>query len=152
MFSYAAVTRTLNALLLAPFAKGITVKLRTSIADNVSRSFLGIRDGSSQETANSSAIGLLRERRHAHHFPGEMVDDQCYPICEGPLLRQRKGGFLVSDNTVREVCQQESRGMANWQRNALAAHAPFRQAGGDIEFSTDGTSVTTRLVAQCGYR
>ena len=33
--------------------------------------------------------------------------------------------------------------MANWQRNALAAHAPFRQAGGDIEFSTDGTSVNT---------
>jgi hypothetical protein len=52
-------------------------------------------------------------------------------------------GLSVSDNTVREVCQQESKAMANWQRNALEAHAPFRQASGDIEFSTDGTSVNT---------
>lgn len=33
--------------------------------------------------------------------------------------------------------------MANWQRDALDARASFRQAGGDIEFSTDGTSVNT---------
>lgn len=33
--------------------------------------------------------------------------------------------------------------MARWQREAAEAHAPFRQAGGDIEFSTDGTSVNT---------
>ena len=52
-------------------------------------------------------------------------------------------GFSVSDNTVREVCQQEATGMANWQRDALEARAPFRQAGGDVEFSTDGTSVNT---------
>ena len=52
-------------------------------------------------------------------------------------------GFSVSDNTVREVCQQEATGMANWQRDALEARVPFRQAGGDIEFSTDGTSVNT---------
>lgn len=52
-------------------------------------------------------------------------------------------GFSVSDNTIREVCQQEAAGMANWQRDAQESHAPFRQAGGDIEFSTDGTSVNT---------
>lgn len=33
--------------------------------------------------------------------------------------------------------------MAHWQRDAVEAHAPFRQARGDIEFSTDGTSVNT---------
>jgi hypothetical protein len=52
-------------------------------------------------------------------------------------------GFSVSDNTIREVCRQEAAGMANWQRDAQEAHAPFRQAGGDVEFSTDGTSVNT---------
>jgi hypothetical protein len=52
-------------------------------------------------------------------------------------------GLSVSDNTIREVCQQEAAAMACWQRDALEAHAPFRQARGDIEFSTDGTSVNT---------
>ena len=33
--------------------------------------------------------------------------------------------------------------MANWQRAAPEARMPFRQARGDIEFSTDGTSVNT---------
>lgn len=33
--------------------------------------------------------------------------------------------------------------MARWQRDSLEAHAPFRQAEGEIEFSTDGTSVNT---------
>jgi hypothetical protein len=35
-------------------------------------------------------------------------------------------GFSVSDNTIREVCQQEAAGMANWQRDSLEARAPFR--------------------------
>jgi len=33
--------------------------------------------------------------------------------------------------------------MAQWQREDAAAHEPFRQARGDIEFTTDGTSVNT---------
>jgi len=33
--------------------------------------------------------------------------------------------------------------MAQWQREDSAAHEPFRQARGDIEFTTDGTSVNT---------
>jgi hypothetical protein len=85
MPSHGSITWTLDASSLAPFAKGIAVKLRTAIANNVSRSFLGFRDGLSKEAADGSAIGLLRERRHAHHFPGEMVDGQCYPESEGPL-------------------------------------------------------------------
>jgi hypothetical protein len=52
-------------------------------------------------------------------------------------------GLSVADNTIREVCQQEATTMACWQRQALEAHQPFRQAQGDIEFSTDGTSVNT---------
>jgi hypothetical protein len=85
MFADSSVTRTLNAFLLAPFAKGITVKLLAFVADNVSRSLLGFGNRSAQETADGSAIGLFLECRYAHHSPGEMVDGQCYPESEGPL-------------------------------------------------------------------
>src|SRR5206468_6835715 len=33
--------------------------------------------------------------------------------------------------------------MARWQRETPEAHQPFRQAKGDIEFTTDGTAVNT---------
>jgi len=33
--------------------------------------------------------------------------------------------------------------MASWQRESAEAHVPFRSAKGEIEFSTDGTSVNT---------
>lgn len=62
--------------------------------------------------------------------------------CSAKFLKELCG-LAVSDNTVREVCQQEAAAMAHWQRDAVEAHAPFRQARGDIEFSTDGTSVNT---------
>jgi hypothetical protein len=62
--------------------------------------------------------------------------------CSAKFLKELCG-LSVSDNTVREVCQQEATAMAHWQRDAVEAHAPFRQARGDIEFSTDGTSVNT---------
>jgi hypothetical protein len=52
-------------------------------------------------------------------------------------------GLKVSDNTIRKACQEEATQMAGWQRESAEAHAPFRQAEGDIEFSTDGTSVNT---------
>lgn len=52
-------------------------------------------------------------------------------------------GLSVSDNTVREVCQQRARLMALWQREAPQAHEPFQQAAGEIEFTTDGTMVNT---------
>ena len=52
-------------------------------------------------------------------------------------------GLSVSDNQIREVCQRQATAMAQWQREDAAAHEPFRQARGDIEFTTDGTSVNT---------
>jgi hypothetical protein len=52
-------------------------------------------------------------------------------------------GLSISDNTIREVCQQQARGMAQWQRESPAAQQAFREAPGDIEFTTDGTSVNT---------
>jgi hypothetical protein len=62
--------------------------------------------------------------------------------CSAKFLKELCG-LSVSDNTVREVCQQEGAAMADWQRNALEARNPFREAKGDIEFSTDGTNVNT---------
>ncbi len=52
-------------------------------------------------------------------------------------------GLTVSDNTIREVCQQEARQMATWQRETPDAHQPFKDAAGEIEFTTDGTMVNT---------
>jgi hypothetical protein len=53
-------------------------------------------------------------------------------------------GLRVSDNTIRKVCQEEGSAMSGWQRTAHEARETFRQAAGDVEFSTDGTSVNTR--------
>ena len=52
-------------------------------------------------------------------------------------------GLRVSDNTIRHVCQEQAADMAQWQRTAHAARHAFRKASGDVEFSTDGTSVNT---------
>jgi len=52
-------------------------------------------------------------------------------------------GLCVCDNTIREVCQRQSSQMLKWQRESPAAHQPFQQAAGEIEFTTDGTMVNT---------
>lgn len=52
-------------------------------------------------------------------------------------------GLKVSDNTIRDVCQKQGAKMARWQREAPQSHEPFREAKGNIEFTTDGTCVNT---------
>lgn len=52
-------------------------------------------------------------------------------------------GVVVSDTTVREVCQAEGAQMAVWQRTAPEVRAQFEKAQGDVEFGTDGTMVNT---------
>ena len=52
-------------------------------------------------------------------------------------------GLSVSDNKIRDVCQRHGTAAAAWQRSTPQAHEGFRKATGDIEFSTDGTSVNT---------
>jgi hypothetical protein len=52
-------------------------------------------------------------------------------------------GLSVSDNKIRDVCQRHGAAAAAWQRETEKAHDGFRGATGDIEFSTDGTSVNT---------
>jgi hypothetical protein len=58
-------------------------------------------------------------------------------------LLQEFCGLRVSDFTIRRVCQTEGSAIAEWQRTAHEARETFRSARGDVEFSTDGTSVNT---------
>lgn len=52
-------------------------------------------------------------------------------------------GLSVSDNHIRAVCQGQATHMAHWQRESVEASQPFRDAKGEVEFTTDGTSVNT---------
>jgi len=52
-------------------------------------------------------------------------------------------GLQVSDTTVRELSQRQGALMLAWQREAAQAVEDFRQAQGDVEFTTDGASVNT---------
>lgn len=52
-------------------------------------------------------------------------------------------GLRLSDNTIRAVCQRHGTQMAAWQRRDREAHRAFGASPGDVEFTTDGTSVNT---------
>jgi hypothetical protein len=52
-------------------------------------------------------------------------------------------GLSVSDTTIREVSQSEGGAMLAWQREEPEAARAFRESGGDVEFTTDGTCVNT---------
>ena len=52
-------------------------------------------------------------------------------------------GWSVSDNKIRQVCQERSNLIAAWERENPQAHRSFREANGEVEFCTDGTMVNT---------
>jgi hypothetical protein len=52
-------------------------------------------------------------------------------------------GLRISDATIREVCHAHGASVQRWQHEAFAAGETFRQASGEVELSTDGTSVNT---------
>ena len=52
-------------------------------------------------------------------------------------------GLRVSDTTIREISQQHGAEANEWLRTEPEAVRPFREADGEIEFTTDGTSVNT---------
>jgi hypothetical protein len=52
-------------------------------------------------------------------------------------------GLAVCDNTIRAACDAHGGAARDWQREAPAAAAAFRQADGDVELQTDGTAVNT---------
>jgi hypothetical protein len=59
-------------------------------------------------------------------------------------LLQEFCGLRVSDTTLRACAVSTGSQMRAWQRNDPAPAEAFAAAEGDIEFSTDGTSVNTR--------
>lgn len=58
------------------------------------------------------------------------------------LLRE-VAGLCVCDNTVRKLCDEHGGKARAWQREDPEAARRFREAGGEVEFQTDGTSVNT---------
>jgi hypothetical protein len=52
-------------------------------------------------------------------------------------------GVSLSDTTIREIAQETGAKMLNWQRTEPEAVREFCSATGDLEFTTDGTSVNT---------
>lgn len=52
-------------------------------------------------------------------------------------------GLSVSDTTIREVSQRHGAAANEWLRSEPQAVQEFREATGDVEFTTDGTCVNT---------
>jgi len=52
-------------------------------------------------------------------------------------------GLRVSDTTIRMIAQSHGEQMRRWQQREPAAGQAFRQAEGEVEFATDGTSANT---------
>jgi hypothetical protein len=52
-------------------------------------------------------------------------------------------GLTVGQTTVREIAQRHGAAANEWMRSDPQAAREFRQADGDAEFTTDGTSVNT---------
>lgn len=63
----------------------------------------------------------------------DLAAERLYELC----------GIRVSDTTIREVSQERGAQANAWLRTDPAAVQEFRQAGGDVEFTTDGTCVNT---------
>jgi hypothetical protein len=56
---------------------------------------------------------------------------------------EQLGGWTISDETIRQVCQAEAAAIAAWRSDAEAAAAGFRRAEGLPEFQTDAAKVNT---------
>lgn len=52
-------------------------------------------------------------------------------------------GLKVGETTIREIAQRHGAAAGVWMRSAPEAVREFREADGDVEFTTDGTSVNT---------
>ena len=53
-------------------------------------------------------------------------------------------GLCMTDHTIREIAQKHGAAMNGWQTSAPQACREFREADGELEFTTDGTSVNTK--------
>jgi hypothetical protein len=78
---------------------------------------------------------------HAQRLFCTLGADWSFERCARHL--REVAGLVVCDNTVRQVCDRHGGRMRAWQREDPEASRPFREAGGDVEFQTDGTCVNT---------
>ena len=53
-------------------------------------------------------------------------------------------GLKVSHQTIRAVCDSQARRLSRWRHDNTEQYETFAQSSGDIEFTTDGTSVNTK--------
>lgn len=53
-------------------------------------------------------------------------------------------GLCMTDNTIREIAQKHGAAMNGWQTSDPRACREFREADGELELTTDGTSVNTK--------
>ena len=53
-------------------------------------------------------------------------------------------GFRISDETIRRITEEAGERAGRWGRSSEAAVKGLREANGEAEFYTDGTSVNTR--------
>jgi hypothetical protein len=56
---------------------------------------------------------------------------------------QKLSGIEIAENTIKTLCDKESVKMKKWQENDPQSWSAFDAAEGEIEFTTDGTSVNT---------
>jgi hypothetical protein len=63
----------------------------------------------------------------------DVASERLYELC----------GLRVSDTTIREISQRHGAAANGWLREEPLAVREFREAQGDVEFTTDGTSVNT---------
>ena len=53
-------------------------------------------------------------------------------------------GLKTSHQTIRAVCDSQARRLSRWRHDNTGQYETFAESPGDIEFSTDGTSVNTK--------
>ena len=78
---------------------------------------------------------------HAQRLLCTLGADWSFARCARHL--REVAGLCACDNTVRKVCDRHGGLIRAWQRDDPEAARPFREAGGDVEFPTDGTCVNT---------
>lgn len=85
---------------------------------------------SGRDSPNAERLMCLAAASWSYDVSSERLEEFC--------------GLSISDAAIREHAQQRGADMLEWQRTELAAVAEFRDAPGEVEFTSDGTSVNTR--------
>ena len=80
-------------------------------------------------TRQATRLACRAGAQHSFAAAEELLADLC--------------GWHISDERLRQACQEEARRIADWQEKNPAATAAFPKANGVVEFQTDGVKVNT---------